>query len=256
MGVLAQPRPAKSRWLLAMDPHITTLDIVVRLALTLAAGAVLGVNRSQRGRAAGLRTTILIGLAAATAMIVANLLLATDARGPADYVRMDVMRLPLGILSGIGFIGAGAIVKRNDLVQGVTTAAMLWLMTMIGLVFGAGYLWLGVAVTALAFAVVWGLKFAESLIAQEHRAALVVAGDSDALSEPELRDMVARAGLEVLVWQVAYLDEGRRWEVTCDLGWRSTRREDGVPDFVPGLARRAGMTRVEWNPHTAEATPR
>lgn len=239
-----------------MHPHIGVFDIVVRLTLTVAAGAVLGVNRSQRGRAAGLRTTILIGLAAAVAMVEANLLLGTDFGDQANYARFDVMRLPLGILSGIGFIGAGAIVKRDDLVQGVTTAAMLWMMTMIGLVFGAGDLWLGVGITAATFAIVWGLKFAEQLIAQEHRSALVVAGSAEAVSESELRAMIAEAKLYVLVWSATYRDEGRLREVTCDLGWRSRHPETYEPAFVPVLATRAGIERVEWNPHSAEATPR
>lgn len=239
-----------------MDAHVGLYDIVVRLALTVLAGAVLGINRSQHGRAAGLRTTILIGVAAATAMIEANLLLSTHFEGQLGYVRFDVMRLPLGILSGIGFIGAGAIVRRNDLVQGVTTAAMLWLMTMIGLVFGAGFLWLGVGVTALAFAVIWGLKYAEKLIAQDHRSALVVAGENDSPSEAEIRELIAQAGLRVLVWSITYMDEGRRREVFCDVGWRSRRDEVVAPAFIAALAQRPGVTRVEWNPHSAEATPR
>src|SRR4051812_8645704 len=103
-----------------MDVHITAYDIALRLALTLVACAVIGFNRSQRGRTAGLRTTMLVGMAAAAAMIEANILLGSDQEGPAAYIRLDVMRLPLGVLSGIGFIGAGAIVRRHDLVQGVT----------------------------------------------------------------------------------------------------------------------------------------
>ena len=239
-----------------MNPHVGPYDIVLRLALTVLAGAVLGLNRSQRGRAAGLRTTILIGLAAATAMVEANLLLGTDFEGPAGYVRMDVMRLPLGILSGIGFIGAGAIVKRNDLVQGVTTAAMLWLMTMIGLVFGAGYLWLGAGITATTFVVMWCLKFAEDLIAQDRRSALIVASETDCLPEEELRSLIHAAELRLLVWSAAYRDGGRLREVTCDVGWRSKHPETFEPAFVAELARRSGVERVEWNPHTAEATPR
>ena len=96
---------------------------------------------------------------------------------------------------------------------------MLWLMTLIGLVFGAGYLWFGAAITALAFAVVWGLRLVEGLIAQDHRSALVIDAETDSLTDAEMRRLVVEAGMRVLVWSVTYLDEGRRRVVTCDLGW-------------------------------------
>jgi len=61
---------------------------------------------------------------------------------------MDALRFPLGILSGVGFIGAGAIVQRQKLVAGVTTAATLWLITVVGLILDAGYIALGLGLTA------------------------------------------------------------------------------------------------------------
>ena len=69
---------------------------------------------------------MLVALAAAISMIQVNLLLPSAGKPSDSFVMLDLMRLPLGVLSGMGFIGAGAIVRRNDLVQGVTTAATLW----------------------------------------------------------------------------------------------------------------------------------
>ena len=68
-------------------------------------------------------------LAASLAMIPANILLPVNGKTPASFAVMDLMRLPLGILTGVGFIGGGAILKKRDLVNGVTTAATLWLVT-------------------------------------------------------------------------------------------------------------------------------
>ena len=65
--------------------------------------------------------------------------------GPVPEIRTDLMRLPLGILSGMGFIGAGAILRKGEMVLGVTTAATLWMVTMLGLCFGAGKILLGTA---------------------------------------------------------------------------------------------------------------
>src|SRR5262249_50187652 len=118
-------------------------EILVRLLMTLIAGAVIGFNREARGHAAGLRTTILVGLAAALAMIQANVLLTVGGKTSDSFGVMDLMRLPLGILTGVGFIGAGAILRRGDLIIGVTTAATLWIMTVIGLCLGGCQVALG-----------------------------------------------------------------------------------------------------------------
>jgi putative Mg2+ transporter-C (MgtC) family protein len=74
-------------------------------------------------------------------MIQANLLLSAVGKAPNSFSQMDVLRFPLGVLTGVGFIGGGAIFKRGDLVTGVTTAATLWVMTAIGLAFGGGQRW-------------------------------------------------------------------------------------------------------------------
>jgi putative Mg2+ transporter-C (MgtC) family protein len=84
-------------------------------------------------------------------MTEANLLLIHTPDTQVPIVRLDMMRLPLGILSGIGFIGAGAILRRDDIVRGVTTAATIWLVTDIGLCFGGGQIGLVVAGTIIAW---------------------------------------------------------------------------------------------------------
>src|SRR6201985_765165 len=118
---------------MGMPLQPTWSDIAIRLALTMLAGAIIGFNRGARGHAAGFRTTILVGLAASVAMIQTNILLPLSGKTSESFVNMDLMRLPLGILTGVGFIGGGAILKKGDLVAGVTTAATLWLGSGIGL---------------------------------------------------------------------------------------------------------------------------
>ena len=118
-------------------------DIALRLGLMVLVGVVIGFNRAEHGKAAGMRTTVLVGLAASVAMLQVNLLLPTSGRSSDSFVMNDLMRLPLGILTGVGFIGAGAILHRGNLVIGVTTAATLWLVTVIGLCIGGGQIVLG-----------------------------------------------------------------------------------------------------------------
>ena len=153
-------------------------EISVRLALNLLASAIIGFNRGARGHAAGFRTTILVGLAASVAMIQTNILLPLAGKTPESFAVMDLMRLPLGILTGVGFIGGGAIFKKGDLVTGVTTAATLWMVTVIGLCLGGGQLGLGVAATALTVITLWILKWVDLTIPREHRAVMVVTADN------------------------------------------------------------------------------
>jgi putative Mg2+ transporter-C (MgtC) family protein len=106
-------------------------DIALRLALTVVAGTLIGLNRSEHGHSAGLRTTLLVCLAASVSMIQVNVLLPIAGKSPGSFAVLDLMRLPLGILSGMGFIGAGAIVRQGSLVRGLTTAATLWFVTVL-----------------------------------------------------------------------------------------------------------------------------
>ena len=161
-----------------MPLNPTWTDIAVRLALTMLAGAIIGLNRGARGHATGFRTTILVALAASVAMIQANILLPLGGKTSDSFSVMDLMRLPLGILTGVGFIGGGTIVKKGDLVVGVTTAATLWLVTVIGLCLGGGQLILGGAATVLAVITLWILRWVDRIIPREHRARLIVTSEA------------------------------------------------------------------------------
>jgi putative Mg2+ transporter-C (MgtC) family protein len=131
-------------------------DVALRLLVTVVAGILLGYNRSEHGKSAGMRTTLLVCMAASIAMIEVNMLLPTAGRASDSFVMNDLMRFPLGILTGVGFIGGGAILRRDSLVIGLTTAATLWLATVIGLCIGGGQILLGVISTGLGLSALWG----------------------------------------------------------------------------------------------------
>ncbi|TIS05437.1 MAG: MgtC/SapB family protein, partial [Mesorhizobium sp.] len=177
-----------------MPLHPTWPDLVARLLLTLVAGFLIGLNREARGHSAGLRTTILVGLAACVAMVQANMLLDVAGKGPDSFVRMDVLRFALGVLTGVGFIGGGAILRRGDLVTGVTTAATMWIMTMIGLAFGGGQFGLGAIATALTLVTLQALKWVDLKIPRDHKAILAVSWPKTA--PPDLQEIVRPFGYD------------------------------------------------------------
>jgi putative Mg2+ transporter-C (MgtC) family protein len=177
-----------------MPVYPTWPDILVRLVLTMIAGTIIGFNRGARGEAAGLRTTILVGLAASVAMIQANILLPVAGKTSASFGVMDLMRLPLGILTGVGFIGAGAIFRRDDLVGGVTTAATLWIMTVIGLCLGGDQIALGIVATILATFTLSALRWADMRLPREQRGMLVIREEPDSPGALTLPAAIAPLG--------------------------------------------------------------
>ena len=107
-------------------------------------------------------------------MIQANWLIVHTPDIHVSILRLDMMRLPLGILSGIGFIGAGAILRRGDIVRGITTAASIWVMTVIGLCFGGGQIGIGATATVIAFTTLWLLKSLEHVLVTGRRGTITV----------------------------------------------------------------------------------
>src|SRR5579862_9003064 len=178
-----------------MSPHFTWHDIILRLVLTAIAAGAIGFDRDQRGRPAGLRTNLLVGLAASIAMMQANALMISEGKAADSFVVMDTMRLPLGILSGIGFIGAGAIIKRGELAIGVTTAATIWFVTVMGLCFGGGQIGLGFAGFVLGFGVLIGLKRIETYTPRQHSGILRIAVTVDGPTQSEIASLLARSGI-------------------------------------------------------------
>lgn len=224
-------------------------QVAFRLISAIISGAAIGLNRSERGRAAGLRTSILVCLAACIAMVEVNLLLPMAGRAPDSFVMNDLMRLPLGILSGMGFIGGGAILHRGNFVTGVTTAATLWLLTVVGLCFGGGQLGLGYAGAGLALLVLAGLKQAEDRMAREHQGRLILlVSGSVSPGDEEIRAILREGGLRVSSSGLELLKAADQRQLTYDLRWKSNVDEITTPQPIQGLATLAGVTRVVWTP--------
>jgi putative Mg2+ transporter-C (MgtC) family protein len=222
-------------------------DIALRLGLAVLAGAVFGLNRSGHGHEAGLRTTLLVCVAAALAMLQANWILVATQGSWNSVFRLDVMRLPLGILSGIGFIGAGAIIRRGDAVRGLTTAATLWIVTVIGLCFGGGQIGLGLVASAIGYVALSVLGWVEAFIPQERRGTLTVAATADGPSQDTMRSMLRAAGLRVESFRLTHwLDPEPRHQMEYEVKYRASGGGDAALRLVDDLVVRPGVASVHW----------
>jgi putative Mg2+ transporter-C (MgtC) family protein len=123
--------------------------LLVRLVVGTVLGAMIGYERQLHGRPAGLRTHLIVALASTTFMIVSTHFVYFQHYGKEDLVAVDSSRIAASVVTGIGFLGAGAILRTGISVQGLTTAAGLWLVAAIGLSAGAGMYVVSVAATAV-----------------------------------------------------------------------------------------------------------
>lgn len=128
-------------------------QIVLNLVLAWVAGSLIGLERTYNGRVAGFRTHGLVSLAAAVAMCLAYLPLLVPGSFPPGTVLLDPSRVSQGVMTGVGFIGAGVIFKEGVTVQGLTTAASIWATAAIGQAFGMG-LWAPAAAGAVLVLVI------------------------------------------------------------------------------------------------------
>lgn len=230
-----------------MPISLSWQDVALRLALAAVAGALVGLNR-EHGSPAGLRTNLLVCLAACISMIQANLLLGAAGKSPTSFVVLDLMRLPLGILSGMGFIGAGAILRKGDRIAGITTAATLWFVTVMGLCFGGGQLGLGSAALGLALFVLWVLKWAERRMPRTHNARLTLTLRTGAGGEQILRSSLENEGYRITSCGKSYFEQGQVEELRCQVAWQAAKGEFAQPAFVEELAHRTDVLKLEWNP--------
>ncbi|MDD2904050.1 MAG: MgtC/SapB family protein [Syntrophales bacterium] len=137
-------------------------EFLARLFLAALLGAAVGLEREIHGRPAGVRTYLILALGTALLMVLSeNLLLAYKEAFPGSGIQGDPGRIAGQAITGIGFLGAGVIIRYKDSIRGLTTAACVWLVCSVGLAVGAGFYLLGVAVTLLTLIALVGLKVGE-----------------------------------------------------------------------------------------------
>jgi putative Mg2+ transporter-C (MgtC) family protein len=137
-------------------------EIIFRLVFAAALGACVGLEREFHGRPAGLRTYLILCLGSALLMVISeNLFFKVHEKFPQIAMSFDPSRIAAQAITGIGFLGAGVIIRYKDSIRGLTTAACVWAVAAVGLTVGAGFYLFGTVVTALTIFCLLGLKVLE-----------------------------------------------------------------------------------------------
>ncbi len=167
----------------------------LRLVAAVILGGFIGLERSVHGQSAGLRTQMLVAAGSALAMIVS--LAFGDVYGSTSsaHISVDPARVAYGVMGGIGFLGAGVILRYGTDVRGLTTAASLWCTAAIGLACGFGMYIVAIFATALILVVLWGLKILDFHLPRSQERTLIITSTSEAL--PSVRQVIDEGAAEV-----------------------------------------------------------
>ena len=144
--------------LVSSVPVLTGWEALLRLSMACGLGAAIGFEREIRDREAGIRTHLLVSLGSALFTVVSAYGFHEFLASGDTIVRADPTRIAAQIVTGIGFLGAGAIIREGLNVRGLTTAATLWVVAAIGMACGAGYYWPAAATTVLTILALWPLR--------------------------------------------------------------------------------------------------
>ena len=225
-------------------PELELWELALRLGVAAALTGAIGLERELRERAAGLRTHMLVGVGAALFTIV-------SAYGWSDFVFnrdqgtiLDPTRIAAQIVTGIGFLGAGAIIRQGLSVRGLTTAAGLWVVAAIGMAAGAGYYTAALIGTGIVLVGLGPIRWLEGAplirdFRREGRALEVLLHPGESVGG--VLDVLHDRTVRISRVEISDLEEGRQVRVEIDLPLGGAGSE-----LVEDLARREDVIAVRW----------
>ncbi len=210
-------------------------NVLTHLVVAMIAGGLVGLERTYNGHAAGFRTHTLVCMASSLLMLVTVYQGQWFSGAMPETVRIDPTRMAQGIMTGIGFLGAGVIMKEGLSIRGLTTAASIWITAAIGILAGVAFYNAVIIVTILTLGTLTIFRWIESKIPT-----LIYAHNSlrfpreMTMSEADLRTLLTQHGFNVVELSYSLTDEGKFFEY--DLLIR-TRKEENILRLSQTLSR-------------------
>ncbi|HEY7706871.1 MAG TPA: MgtC/SapB family protein [Gaiellaceae bacterium] len=226
-------------------PELSWLEIALRIGLAAGLGGAIGLERELREREAGLRTHLLVSVGAALFTLVSAYAWTDWAFSTQEGLVFDPTRIAAQVVTGIGFLGAGAIIRQGLSIRGLTTAATLWVVAAIGMAVGVGYYEAAVLTTAIVLLSLWPLRIVAYRASvrfrpEEGRLAVDLPAGASATS---VLDAVEAAGANVSSLQ--FEEEGDRRRI--DLRVRLAAGRTGA-ELIDALTHAEDVRGARWNP--------
>jgi putative Mg2+ transporter-C (MgtC) family protein len=226
-------------------PELHWFEVLIRVGLAAALGGAIGLEREIREREAGLRTHMLVSVGAALFTLVSAYAWSDFRFSTPEGIVFDPTRIAAQIVSGIGFLGAGAIIRQGLSVRGLTTAATLWVVAAIGMAAGAGYYAAAVLTTALVLFSLWPLRvaahrFTTRFQTEEGRLAIELPAGTESA---QIVRAVEESGGRVRSLEFQQEDDRKR----VDLRVKMLEGRDAA-ELVDAVAARDDVLAARWNP--------
>lgn len=212
-------------WLMPGEPLALLPGALFKFLLAIVLAGAVGLERERKGRAAGLRTHVLVCLGSTLSMVVSDVIAAQWAAATST-VWLDRGRIAAGIITGVGFLGAGTIITVGGHQRGLTTAAMIWFVAALGIAVGAGLYVIATAATVLALLLVVGLEFVEGRLRSAERFILTLEVPEGLDVADDVMAFLKRQKLLVQPSRLRVADRGESVEMSFDISSRSRPRLD------------------------------
>ncbi len=229
-------------------PLVLPDDALWKLILSLLLSSLVGVEREWHGRAAGLRTHVLVCIGTTILLISARAAMSQFATelGAAGHLVLDPNRISAGVVTGIGFLGAGAILRTGDLIRGLTTAACIWFVAALGVVIGNGLYGLAIVSTlAVLLVLILFDMLGHAIPAVTYRSLSVV---TDVAGREEFdtwcRKRIARSGMQIQETLVRIDSAAGSTEIIFRVRVRGNTRPGQLVDEI---SVRPGVRQVRWD---------
>jgi len=197
--------------------------ILISMLVAIITGGMIGLERSYHGHPAGFRTHTLVCLASSLLMLVTVYAKQWFAGAAMETVRIDPTRMAQGVMTGIGFLGAGVIIKEGLSVRGLTTAATIWITAAIGIVSGAGLYSVAILGTIMTFAILSLFRWLEAKIPTLiYSHLLIKCARNSAMTEENLKEIIEKHGLTISNMSYSIVDGGASLEYGMTMRTRRT----------------------------------
>ncbi len=218
-------------------------EIIFRLVLASFLGGLVGLEREVHGREAGVRTYLLVSLGSALIMVVSEyLVFEHQGKFPSDIFRVDPGRIAAQAITGIGFIGAGVIIRYKNSIRGLTTAASMWVVCAVGLAIGSGYYLFGSVVSGIAILSLLGLKGIEKKLSKDWYKKMIIVSEDVEGQIDRIQTVIDRYNVKVTNLNIKR--DLQQKEITLDfrLRFRAVQPDRNILKEVFGMP---GIKRVE-----------
>lgn len=210
--------------------------MVARVLAAAGIGALIGFERTFHGRPAGIRTHALVCITSALLMLVTVFQQKWMTEMSPEAIRTDPQRMAQGIMTGIGFLGAGVIFKEGLTVRGLTTAASIWVTSALGILVGIGFYFAAILGSVTTLAILAVLRAFEQKLPSEYYAHHILRFDREAvLDEAELRKLVGNQGFDVANLSYRLTDGGKIFEYRMMIRSRDRAATERLATTLRGL---------------------